>query len=506
MVKCFYTYCKEEIRLDENKEKLTNNGPEELSEEDIKIRQEMEELAKTFQQELDKAKAEEEELAREKEDEQDILIQELDEDSTEENVEDIPEDELCECCGAKRRGTEDNPDSPYCSGCEQGLRRYPFDFLNIIIVLFLVALSLAACVSFAGRAKLYAEVGRADRFAKHSKLYSASAAYETALKDLKDKEIGAEMVYQRQLENIFKLGTLDDIAEKKENFKEFEIKLPHLRKAYNIFKNYDALLTTQQDGYSYIYEYQDVEDMEKDFPYDEVIAKLEAMRGKEIKQSAQDTYTEDGETTTAVYKVNADKYDESMIDYLEYVAASICNKDADTRIAFLETVRQRNPEYVWMYAVELGLLYAKQGKDTSEMQDVLAKTNSEDSSSDLLKVISLRIKGEYDEAIAAAQPWIDAEDDYAFEFLRQQALCYLCKEQYQNAYKVCNTSFELYNYSAQAYYTMALCCCAAGKTDNYEEIRATLESYGMPMSDEVVAYMNGTATIESILTQGDYDV
>ena len=42
--------------MDENKDKINNNEAE-LSDEELRLKKEMEELARTFQEELDKAKA-----------------------------------------------------------------------------------------------------------------------------------------------------------------------------------------------------------------------------------------------------------------------------------------------------------------------------------------------------------------------------------------------------------------------------------------------------------------
>lgn len=105
----------------------------------------MEELAATFQRELDKTKAEAEEKGE--------LIQELEdipEASTGNDDEEPSEAELCECCGEKRRGTKADPDSPYCEECDLGLRHYPFSFLNVFLSLLLLHLFFTAAMYLRG--------------------------------------------------------------------------------------------------------------------------------------------------------------------------------------------------------------------------------------------------------------------------------------------------------------------------------------------------------------------
>ena len=106
--------------MDENKEKLTGSSPDAEN-----IKDEMEELAKVFKEELEKAKQEAEELTEGLENLQvegyNPQTVSLGEKTT------IADDELCEYCGERRRGTEKDPDSPYCSECEETLEKYPYD-------------------------------------------------------------------------------------------------------------------------------------------------------------------------------------------------------------------------------------------------------------------------------------------------------------------------------------------------------------------------------------------
>ncbi len=489
--------------MDENKEK--NNANEGLSNEELRLKEEMEELARTFQEELDKAKAEEEKLAAEKQEELDILIQEIEEEKVDEDPENIPEDQLCECCGEKRRGTKDNPDSPYCASCEKGLRHYPFDFLNIILVLIFIGLSLFACTNFAGRIKTYARVAEADKLARNAKRQSAYGAYQSAVQSLKDSSINAEMVYSRQLQNAFAIGSLEDVPSFNTQFNAWELKLPHLRKAYNIFKTYDGMTAARTIGYGYVYEYEDIEDMSK-FPYDDIMKKLDAMINAPVDRATIKAQVEEGlQADNTPYGIKADVYDTSMVNFLRMYISAMCEKDIETQKQYLEEIQKTNPEYTWIYSAMLGEIYIKQGKDVTELCNQIRAVDAEDSVADLLTVMQLRTQGKYDESIKLAQTWIDKNDAYIHEFYRQQSLCYLGKEDYKQAYSAASSATELNN-SKQNYDTLALCCLVNKNQSAYDNIKQMYDQYDIDFSADVIAYRDGKISLKEILTQGDFDV
>ena len=91
------------------------------------LHDEMEELAKVFQAELDRAKSEAKAVAENAPVDPEIELSDAAqippaaEKTVAENAP-IPEEELCDCCGEKRRGTAKDPDSPFCTECDAGLR------------------------------------------------------------------------------------------------------------------------------------------------------------------------------------------------------------------------------------------------------------------------------------------------------------------------------------------------------------------------------------------------
>lgn len=504
--------------MDENKEKdLIPEEEVELNEDELKLKQEMEELAKTFQEELEKAKAQEAEIAAEREEndeEPDILIQELEEHSNNQkenkakDKEELKEDELCACCGEKKRGTKENPDSIYCVDCERGLRHYPFDFLNCVIAVVLIVLSLVACVSFAQRVDIFAAVGRADKLAKNKRLYSAATAYESALSTLKEEDINAETVSKRALINDLHTGNLSNIDAYRDAFKTWELKLPALRGAYKVFEFYDSFSLTYQKCNSIWAEDMNGVPEGGEIPYDKIIADIDALQNTNVEKTTEPVTDGDTSTTTTTMPnvVEVEKYSTVVLNYFKYAVAEYAGKDLDTQASFLENIRTEDKSLAWLYGPYLGNIYTKQGKDTAEITAEMRKLNKEDTSADLIDVISQRIKGDYDGVIQKAQGYIDENDTYAYEFARQQVLCYLVKGDYSKAFELFDGTVLYYSDSVDACNTYALCALLNNKESEYEDAVAMLTSNGLSIPQDIKDYQEGKVTVNEILTQGDYDV
>lgn len=503
--------------MDENKEKNPISAGDGTDDENLNkaapasdetpdsIQDEMEDLKKTFQEELDKAKAQAKAVAENPPEEPEILIQDLEDlpknDEVKPADEVIPEGELCECCGEKRRGNKNNPDSPYCTDCERALRHYPFDLLNVLIALIAVGLSFYACYVFADYSSIYVAAEKADAYVESGKLYSAYTAYNDAATAMTDGAVNGEMIYKRSIDNLTQLGGLDYITDITTNFKSWEIKLPHMRSVYNAIEFSQELSATRDAGYEIFGELIASDAAAADIPYDEVISRLDALVGTTVVATADDSST----STTAAFGITAQKYCPEMISFLKFYAAYMCEKDYQTQIGFLEEIKAENPKITWFYGSWLGDLYAKTGVDVTEFCNYMRSINSEDTSADVIEASALRIKGDYSGCIAICQPKIDENDDYTYEFYRQMALCYLATGNYTAAYDKANSAYETYN-TLQVCDTLALCCVATGNTDKYNEIDTLLTDNGYSLSDEVVGYKDGTLTLADIIMKGDFDV
>ena len=196
-----------------------------------------------------------------------------------------------------------------------------------------------------------------------------------------------------------------------------------------------------------------------------------------------------------------------MLAFFKYQTALICEKDMATQLQFAEEIREYGEEYPWLYGAILGDLYARSGKDVEPICKILEADNAEDDTPALLRAIAKRMNGDYDGAIALCEEKLEAQSSLSSEFYRQEGLCYLLKGDYDTAYSQVNAGFQNSTYPSMQYCnTLALCAAAAGQTDAYNEVDELFQSSGYTISTEVANYKNGTATLESILLEGDYDV
>lgn len=492
--------CKEDFPLDENKDKTLSGGNDESygstfdrNTEDVK--KEMEELAATFQRELDKTKAEAEEKGE--------LIQELEdipEASTRNDDEEPSEAELCECCGEKRRGTKADPDSPYCEECDLGLRHYPFSFLNIFFVVVVIALVFYSGYVFAGRMGVLNDVYKADKYVSQKKMDSAVTAYEDAVSAMEKAGIKGELVYKRQIMANYRIGYLQDIDSRSDHINSWELSLPHFRSVKKAMGESADFIATVRKAYTILTKY-DVNDP-SDFPYDDAMAALVSL---ESEPYTEDTTANTSSATTS--SVKATQYNKAMVYYYEYYVSVICNKDNDEQLKYLEKIKEEYPQYIWLYGSALGDLYAKTGKDVTEICDKIRSNNSEDPSPDLIEIESLRIKGDYDAAIAKCEEYASPDDcTVKYEIYRQEALCYILKDDYDTALETAKKAYDDNGNSLEVIDTLALCAVLKNDDATYSSMESLLDGSGYSLSDKVTGFKAGTVTLDDILLKGAYDV
>ena len=132
-----------------SKDKTKNGGQPENND----YREEMEELARIFKEELDKAVQDAEDAAQI--DDLDTMEvegynpKELSLDESKKPAAPLSEDMLCECCGERPRGTKKNPDSVFCEDCEAILEKYPYDWKGILAIVVVLGIVISAFILFA---------------------------------------------------------------------------------------------------------------------------------------------------------------------------------------------------------------------------------------------------------------------------------------------------------------------------------------------------------------------
>ncbi len=477
--------------------------------EEQALHDEMEELAKVFQEELDRAKAEAKEVAETEpvDPEIELSAEQIPPTTSEAPAanEPIPEEELCDCCGEKRRGTAENPDSPYCTECDAGLRHYPFDFLNIFFAIVAICFVFYGGYVFADHTETFVAVHKADSLRAEKKMYSALDAYSVAANTMLNNHINGELVYKREILLAADLGYVSGLSEPAANIHGWELSLPHFRAAKKTLDNAAEITATAQAVSTLLSPYETT--AAQDIPYDTLIAQLEALKTAPVTATqADETETEDTTGVADAYDPQAQQYSTAMLSFYKYYVALLCKKDLETQIAFLEEIQTAAPDMVWLYAPLLAELYAKTDRDIEPMCQLMADCNAEDNSPALARVIRLRIQGQYEEAIALCDDTLAVSADLETEFYRQKALMLLVQGQYSEAYTIVNDVYENSSPSLLTVYTVALSAAAAGEETAYNEVIEMLTGYGYPIPAEVTGYKDGSVTMEQILCEGDYDI
>lgn len=493
--------------MDEQKKKSAG-APDADAEVDNKaLHEELEDLAKVFQEELNNAKADAQ--AEDTAAASEFLIQELD-DMPKAAQDDLPQEEiepeaLCECCGEQRRGTAKNPDSAFCEECDDGLRHYPFEWVNIILALAAVAFVFFGGYVFADHTPVFVAAKEADALVQEKKMDSALDAYAKAANLMIDNHINGELVYKREILVAYTVGYVNSLSEPAANIHGFEMSLPHFRSLKKALDDAENFMAAAQAVSNIISPYGYT--AAADIPYDDLIAEIDKLKTATVTT----TQAADGEeeaTTTAIntYKTSATQYHPGMLAFYKYYVALMCEKDIQTQLTWLEEVRKEAPEHPWLYAAALGELYAKTGGDVESMCTLISDINAEDGTPTQLRALRLRVQGDYDASIALCEEGIAAGSEVSVELYRQESLCYLGKGDPQKAYEQANAAYQSGSLSVQLCQTLALCASAAGQDAAYTEIEELLTTNGYSVSAEVTGYRNGTLTLQQILTEGDYDV
>lgn len=501
--------------MDENKELLGNgaSAPEDApaapaapETEAQALHDELENLAKVFQAELDRAKADAKAVAENAPADPEMELSAPDEvppASAEKSPVDapIPEEELCECCGEKRRGTEKDPDSLFCSECDAGLRHYPFDFLNIFFALVALCFVFYGGYVFADHTSTFVAVQKADSLKADKQMYSALDAYASAANTMLNNHINGELVYKREILLAYRLGYMSGISEPAANIRAWELSLPHFRGLKTALEVSAEFVQTAQDASALLAPYYAA--APQDIPYEDILAQLDAMKTAEVATTQSD---DDTTASADAYTPEVKKYAPAMLAFYKYYVALFCEKDLETQIAFLEEARDAAPEQIWLYAPLLGELYAKTGRDIEPICQLVEAENAEDDSPVLFRVIAKRIAGEYDDAVSLCEAAIADSSDLADELYRQEALIYLAQGKFTDAYSAANAAYQSTSPSLQLLYTVALSAAAAGQETAYNEVKDLLETNGYTLSAEVTGFKDGTVTLDQILLEGDYDL
>ena len=228
--------------MDENKEKLS--GGQEPNVEAEELQQEMEDLARIFKEELDKTK---------KEAEENLSIEEMEVEGynpqtvSKEETKEKSDEELCEYCGERARGTEKNPKSPYCQECEKLLEKCPYDYKGIIAILVIACIAVGAMFCFAVNVPIFSAMKKADKAAAENRTFTALIEYEKALEFVESKDTKHTFynLHEKRIGLYFDLGNIDSVNYEIDTYlNENDLKLPLFKEARKIVADIESMEAT----------------------------------------------------------------------------------------------------------------------------------------------------------------------------------------------------------------------------------------------------------------------
>lgn len=459
---------------------------------DNALNDELEKLAQTFKAELQKAQSmTEEELIK-----KGIITPEYED---EEGA--IPDDELCTCCGEKRKDKSRGENYEYCKDCREAMKNYPFGSLNIISLIVTVVLAVLSVYSFSLDFVPYNTVKEANGYLKQDRLDSAMSAYDGAISAFEDKEITAKWLYLKTSKILFDtmpsgVNSMTDIVTRLDKaLSVAELKMPIYGEYANLREESLVLYGTMQNFYKIVEneEYVDFENL-SDEQYKQAMTEIGSLIDTEIA-----VVSKDGKTTKMV------PANEGIVRFCQYMYAYSAGKYADS-YQYMNKVYETEPSYLWLYAYELGVVELQGGEyEKAELYaDALLQTNIESSDGYALKSSIARMTGKSDEAIKMADDGLKYNTN-STELKRLKVMAYVTQGEYEKAKEIsdeviANGSYGLFHMTAIVVEN------ELGNDDKVKSYIEEMEKYEVDLTDRLQEYLDGKITAKQLFTEGTGDV
>ena len=517
--------------MDENKEKFSGSDGKTVD----PIHEEMEELARVFKEELDKAKKEAENdlLEPEKLEVEGYNPQAV---SVENKESLIFEEQLCEYCGEKPRGTEKNPHSPYCERCESVLEKYPYDLTGIIIAFVTFCITIGAIVLFALNVPAFTAAKEGDKAVEEGRLYTALEKYSDAIvkSNLKEyygdqgqkttKEKTCYNLHAKSAMTYFKLVSMNSaITQIDENIPDFVLKLPAFKKLNDeVLEQSEIMQASALVAQQHLAKYPDVTTEN----YDKIINELENLVGKKVyikgseyHDETEKDFTPDGTETVYIC-------DEGWIRMYQYAAAQQVGKDQKTIAGYLQKCADTS-DYMWtLVSSLLASTYAGTG-EYEKAEEILAKMKENNIESSEWYMVQSLIYRYRDKDYDAAQKICDEGLEmlvnlpngefylmqYGSMLQIQKTLNYIMQDEIKLAYDTVSATYEEATLSGgltiQIRDLYAMLAYATGDTEVFEGLEKEIQLYGddsIAFTSDVTDFKDGKLTLKEIAESGRYDL
>lgn len=479
---------KDEKKLSEqNKEEIVtgkHSGESSYSEESL--HDELEKLAETFRQELKKA-------------------QEMSDEEFEEVYADelgvIPEEELCACCGEKRRDKSFGENYEYCADCRKAMCKYPLSVPGVLAAIVMVGLAIFSIINFASDFDGYDLVYRADKNRSDKKLSSAMTYYDNALAFFDEEEIVPKNVMLDYAEVMFScmengtttMGYVSALLE--DALSDFEMNLLVYSKAKNLYYENKIIYQTMQEFYTVVQneEYSDFKAGDDEM-YEKIMAEVLAIKDKELTVESPDGKTSE--------KIPAD---EATVRFCQYMFAYTAEK-FDESYEYMKMVKDLAPSYYWLYAYEMGMAQLQSGEysEARDLADLMINQNVENPDGYCLRSAVDRMNKRYTKAVK----WVDdglKHNPSNAELYRFKAMALCASGDYKEAKEAIDTAIETQNY-AMAYMTAIVIETELGNSETVKEHKKFLKEQEIELTEKMNKYLDGEITATEMFTEGTGDV
>ena len=460
-------------------------GLDEANEEEKNVQEELEELRDLFQKELDLQT--ETYLAggdiQEYDDEEES-------DEYEDETESLSEENLCECCGEKKRDTSVSPDYPYCSDCRSLMQHYPIGFKGVLtLVVALVLSCLSIFMIFSKNADAISTTLDADSFAAEGKLYSALYAYYDAVSasnsDFVPKKTVAKCARAFAMMNDYS----DGYSFASRYLSESDLKLP----TYKFIEKYSKINNTLTVIQNMIYEPLSKPDRSAD-DAEKICEDIENLRA------------------------NGDsEYDDFSIDYYKYVVMHTLEVPLEKQLEELKKIDEKYSKDQWIYSYDLCAVAARLGDiETAEKYfDVIMKNNTEDSTAHAYLADAYRFceTPDPDKMLEIVEQGFKAQGSYEYancDLYRVQALAYMLKGDYESAFESAEQSYQAAYASSfsvnnlfPCLYTYMICGSLTENKTAVSTVENLLKQNGFEGPEEIQAFLAGEIELKVLIVNSE---
>ncbi len=474
-------------KSNDKKEKIvTDKYSKETAYTGNELNDELERLAETFRQELKKAQ------------------NMSDEEFEEAYVDDegiIPQNELCACCGERRRDKSFGENYEYCAECRENMKKYPISWQGVATAVVMIGIAIFSIITFAGDFKAYDYGYKAEKYLKETKLTSAINSYDSCVTLFKENEVNAQKMYFDCAKLVF--NTMDSGMNSMQfvNLLIEDCVTPEQSRnllygsIMDVYYENKLLLGTMNEFYSITEKEEYAEyDAEDEEMYEKIMADIEGIASKEIA-----VVSLDGKTTEMM------PASEAIVRFCQYIFAYSSNK-YDESIAYMRMVRELKPEYYWLYGYELGMAELQNGnaEDARGLAKEMMAQNRENPNAYLLHSAVDRMTGKYENAVSWTEDGLKAAPE-SHELYRYKAMAHVALGQYNDAEDAISKALDLKQYTL-GYMTAIVIENELGNTEAVEEMKSTLEEDEVELTEKMNNYLKGKITAKQMFTEGTGDV